>query len=173
MPTSPQIQPAPVEYLNAAQMLVPAPADISQATIEAWLRYHAVLALGAHAAARSCIENISRQRTVFSSPTLTVKIEAGVGEPVPVPDSVGLYLLLADSSTAAACVLATRINDDALARTLFELSTGQGHQDGMEVDWLAKLVDGFGVNPADVYPWFDGDDFTSARYGTSEVPTDA
>jgi hypothetical protein len=132
-----------------AEQVAPEPASRDEATVESWVRHYAALALAAHAA--------------FRDATATI-------DPNPVPGSrpdLDYLMLTAVSATAAAVALTTL--PDYAAGVLWDLTPEAGALNGEYIDWLAETLDGLGVNPADVYGWYDAADFTSAstRVGAS------
>lgn len=125
-----------------AERLAPEPASRETATVEAWTRHYAALALAAHSA--------------FDAATHTVPSNP---EPGSRPD-IGYLITIAVASTAAACAL----NHSAtVAHDLWDLTPEAGALNGEYVDWLAETLDLLGVNPADLYPAFNGADFRSPR----------
>lgn len=126
-----------------AERLAPEPASRDTATVEAWTRHYAALALAAHSAFDAAL------RTVPRDP-----------EPGSRPD-IGYLIAIAVASTATAVALTATPNE--VAHTLWDFTPEAGALNGEYVAWLAETLDGLGVNPADLYPAFNGDDFRSPR----------
>jgi hypothetical protein len=127
----------------AAERLAPEPASRDTATVEAWTRHYAALALAAHSAFDAAL------RTVPRDP-----------EPGSRPD-IGYLIAIAVASTATAVALTA--TPDEVAHALWDFTPEAGALNGEYVDWLAETLDGLGVNPADLYPAFNGADFRSPR----------
>jgi hypothetical protein len=122
-----------VDLINNADSLAPCPTARDEATTKAWTRYHAALALAAHAAAH---------RLLGKDPVM-----------------FGALTLVAVSATAAAIALTT--TPDEVARELWELTPECGALNGEWSAWLVETLDRLGVNPADVDPDYSAADFSS------------
>lgn len=122
-----------VDLINNADSLAPCPATRDEATRDAWTRYHAALALAAHAAAH---------RLLGKDPVM-----------------FGTLTLVAVSATAAAIALTT--TPDEVAGELWELTPECGALNGEWSAWLVETLDRLGVNPADVDPAYNPSDFRS------------
>lgn len=130
---------ARVAFKISAQ-LAPRP-DSDDAAVSDWLRHYAALALAAHGIFREAEAVLRRPVVKASRPDL------------------GYLVTIATSATAAAVALAA--HPEARAKTLWAVTPGAGNLNGEDVDWLAENLDGLGVNPADLYRWFDAADFKS------------
>ncbi|GAA4439560.1 hypothetical protein [Phytohabitans houttuyneae] len=123
-----------------AERVAPRP-DSRDVPASDWARHHAALALAAHGVAREAVAGLPPNPGKGSRPDL------------------GYLTALAVSSTAAAAAL---LGDPAeISKLLWELTPEAGNLNGEDVDWLADNLDGLGVNPADLYRWFDAADFNS------------
>lgn len=107
-----------------------------------WARHYAALALGAHGVAREAVGGLPPNPGKGSRP------------------DIGSLTTIAVSATAAAAALLG--DPEEVAKLLWELTPEAGNLNGEDVDWLADNLDGLGVNPADLYRWFDAADFNSA-----------
>jgi hypothetical protein len=138
----------PADYLNAANRLAPEPETRAAATPEAWVRHYAALALAAHAAFRSTLPGLGPGAVPVTGPDL------------------GYLMGIATSALAAVCALT--LGPAMAARRIWDLTPELGSLNGQEVDWLAELLADLGINPADLYPWFDADDFPVAGSAPAE-----
>lgn len=127
----------------AAERLAPEPASRETATVEVWTRHYAALAMAAHAAFDAAVH------TVPSNP-----------EPGSRPD-IGYLITIAVASTATAVALTAP--SDEVAQALWDFTPEAGALNGEYVEWLAETLDQLGINPADLYPAFNGADFRSPR----------
>jgi hypothetical protein len=130
------------DYLDIAERLAPVPASQAEATTRAWVRHYAAVALAAHAAFRDALPTISACPDLGSRPEL------------------GYLAQIANSSTAAAHALLV-VTDDEEQTDLWDLTPEAGALNGEYLDWLAEVLDVVGINPADLYPWFNAADFRS------------
>lgn len=106
----------------------------------AWDRHYAALALAAHAAFREELATIPEDPEPGSRPELS-------------------YLMaIATSATAAVIALGrpARVYDE-----LWDLTPECGALNGEYIDFLADVLDRHGINPADIYRWFNAADFES------------
>lgn len=126
------------DWLNMAETIAPAPTERAGHR-EDWARHFAALGLAAHAAFRDQMPTIPRNPVMGSRPEL------------------GPLILLAVSATAAACALLTPA--EQVADKLWNLTPELGALNGEYEYWLAKTLASLGVNPADLYPWFNSADF--------------
>lgn len=127
----------------AAERLAPEPTSRETATAETWTQHYAALALAAHAA--------------FDAATRTIPSDP---EPGSRPD-LGYLITIAVASTATAVALTA--TPDEVAHALWDFTPEAGALNGEYVQWLADTLDELGVNPADLYPAFNGADFRSPR----------
>jgi hypothetical protein len=132
----------PTDFLNRAEELAPAP-KLGADPAE-WVRHFAAQALAAYAAFR-----IS-ERTEPAGPHLG-------------------YLALLGTAAMAASVSLEAPSETA-ARVIWELTPEAGALNGEWIDHLADTLEAHGINPADLYPWFEAKDFTApARLPKVEV----
>lgn len=122
---------------EAADRLAPLP-DRREAPTSAWVRHYAALALAAHAVFRANLDTL-RAAAPGSRPDL------------------GYLMLVATSATAAAAALHLPRN---VPGHLWDLTPECGALNGEDIDWLAETLAGLGVNPADIYRWYEAADFT-------------
>lgn len=135
------------KVFDTAEQLAPLP-DSRDATAMVWARHYAVLGLAAHAACRHAYAaTIPRQPVPGSRP------------------DVGYLGMVAASATAAAVALVK--DHRAAPSTLWDLTPELGAFNDECVNWLAAFLDQQGVNPADLYPWFDAGDFDSPSRTTA------
>lgn len=81
---------------------------------------------------------------------------------------LGYLVMLGVAATAA--VIALKESPSDVPRLLWELSPEAGALNGEWIDYLADALEAHGINPADLYPWFDAKDFTApARLPKLEV----
>lgn len=130
-------------WINAAYLVAPAP-ETKDAPREDWARYYIAQALGAHAAIRDQLPTIPSNPERGSRP------------------EIGLLSLLATASTTAAIALLWDLSPDGVSRQIWELTPELGALNGEYVDWLAEQSAALGINPAQLYPWFDAADFEVA-----------
>ncbi len=123
----------------AAERLAPLPDSRENATIFAWTRHYAGLALAAHAAFYDASET-------------------------PGPE-LGWLMTLAVSATAAARAVSSPLA--GVGQELWDLTPELGALNGEYEEWLVETLDNLGVNPADIDPRYNADDFRSPR--TPEV----
>ncbi len=132
----------PTDFLNRAEDLAPTPTE--GADPRDWVRHFAAQAMAAHAAFR-----IS-ERTEPAGPHLG-------------------YLALLGTAALAASV-ALEAPSETAARVIWELTPEAGALNGEWIDHLAATLDAHDINPADLYPWYAAEDFTSpARLPKVEV----
>jgi hypothetical protein len=133
----------PIDFLNRASELAPVPdGDITET--QPWIRHYAAQALAAFAAFRVS------ERTEPGGPHLA-------------------YLALLGTAGVAA-ITALSVTQDQAPRALWELNAEGGEMNGESIGHLADVLEHHGINPADLYPWFEAKDFTSpARLPKVEV----
>lgn len=110
-----------------------------------WNAHYAALALAAHAEFRAALDTLGSSPAPGSRPDL------------------GYLMMIATSATAAVVALGPQ---DHLGQRLWDLTPECGALNGEYIDYLADLLNKYGVNPADIYRWFDAADFES----TSRLP---
>jgi hypothetical protein len=125
-----------------AERLAPEPVSREAATTATWTRHYAALALAAHAAFNTAMRTVPRNPEPGSRPDL------------------GYLITVAVSSTAAAVALTA--TPDEVAHALWDFTPEAGALNGEYEEWLAGTLDNLGVNPADIDPRYNGDDFRSA-----------
>jgi hypothetical protein len=117
-----------------------------------WTCYYAALALAAHAEFREALTTLHDR-----------------GEPGSRPE-LGWFMDIATSATAAVVALGQPAR---VGEALWDLTPECGALNGEYLDYLAELLDKYGVNPADIYRWFEAADFqsTSRLSGIQESET--
>ncbi len=133
----------PVDFLNRAAEIAPAPeGDVNDT--QPWIRHYAAQAMAAFAAFRVV------ERTD--------------------PGPALAYLSLLGTAGVAA-MTALSVTNEAAPRALWELNADGGEMNGESIEHLADVLEHHGINPADLYPWFEPGDFTApARFPKVEVP---
>ncbi|GIM88759.1 hypothetical protein [Paractinoplanes toevensis] len=127
----------PHDLLNRATELAPVPDGDNTSSVP-WIRHYAAVALAAFGAFRLAEHT----------------------DPGP---NLGYLALLGTAATAAMTALS--VIDEAAPRALWELNAEGGEMNGESVEHLADVLERHGINPADLYPWFEAEDFTAtARY---------
>ncbi len=122
----------PTDLLNRAVEIAPVPGRDDDR--KAWIRHYAAAAMSALAAFR-----------------LTERTSPG--------PQLGYLALSADAAIAA--VIALDAPAAEVTRLLWEMSP-EGEGDGEVVlEFLAHTLEAHGINPADLYPWYRAEDFTS------------
>ena len=125
---------------DLVEHVAPSP-DVREAATSDWARHYAALALAAHGVARAAVAGLPPNPGKGSRP------------------DIGYLTAIAVSATAAAAAL---LGDPAeVSKLLWELTPEAGNLNGEDVDWLADNLDGLGVNPADLYRWFNAADFAT------------
>lgn len=125
---------------ETAERLAPRPGSRDADSLD-WARHYAALALAAQGVFRDTLPTVPRNPVEGSRPDL------------------GYLVTIATSATAAAAALWT--HPDEVAAELWDLTPEAGNLNGEDIDWLAQLLDEVGVNPADLYRWFDAADFNT------------
>lgn len=128
---------------TAAERLAPEPVSRDAAAAETWTRHYAALALAAHTAFHAATRTIGRNPEPGSRPDL------------------GYLITIAVASTAAAVALTA--TPDEVAYALWDFTPEAGALNGEYEQWLVETLDNLGVNPADIDPRYNGDDFRSPR----------
>ena len=143
-------QPMPVAEhpINAAERIAPAPATRENATRAAWVRHYAAQALACWATFRAETRNLTPNP-----------------EPGSRPD-IGYLALAAVSSTTAVAALTTA---NGVPELIWDLTPEAGALNGEYEDWLTDVLVRHGINPADIDPDYNADDFTAAL---AAEPTD-
>ncbi len=126
-----------------AEQVAPEPVNRDAATVDGWARHYAALALAAHAAFRDACDSLPRNP-----------------EPGSRPD-IGYLALIGNTATAAAVAILSPGEGQDVAETLWDFTPELGSLNGESVDWLATTLDARGVNPADLYRWYEAADFRS------------
>jgi hypothetical protein len=121
---------------TAAHRLAPLPAEREDATILAWTRHYAGLALAAHAAFYDASET-------------------------PGPE-LGWLSTIAGTATAAARAVSDR--GMAVGGALWDLTPELGALNHEYEEWLVEVLDNLGVNPADIDPRYHAADFRSPSW---------
>jgi hypothetical protein len=117
-----------------ADTLAPVPVTREQATSDAWIRHYAALAMAAWTAFH---------RAVSSTDTATPPLDLLAG--------------LAVAATAAAHGLA----NPGQPEDLWTITPEAGALNSEPEEWLAEVLDGHGINPADIDPRYSVGDFRS------------
>jgi hypothetical protein len=120
----------------AAERLAPRPECREDATREQWVRHEAATGLAAYAVIHDAIRDSD----------------------VPI-SNIGLLSALGSASVAAVVAMTRRW--DQIAGDLWDLTPELGALNGEYVDFLARTLDAYGINPADIEPAFDAADFRS------------
>jgi hypothetical protein len=120
----------PVDFLNRAAEIAPVP-EADDDAFE-WVRHYACQAMAANAAFRSLMGGDRAAELAYLS-------------------------MLGTAATAATVALS--MPDETAARMIWELTPEAGALNGEWVDHLADVLVAQDINPADLYPWFNPDDF--------------
>ncbi|GAA0550083.1 hypothetical protein GCM10010172_35200 [Paractinoplanes ferrugineus] len=123
----------PSDLLNRAADLAPVPDGDTDNTAP-WVRHYAATAMAAWAAFRLA------ERT----------------DPGP---QLGFLALLGTAATAV--ITALSVTSEDAPRALWELNADGGEMNGESIEHLADVLEHHGINPADLYPWFEAGDFTA------------
>lgn len=124
-----------------AERLAPVPATREQATYAAWIRHHAAVGLAAFT---------EFQRAMFA------RLDNPTAEPAP---HLGYLTALGVAAMHAAVALAGDRSDTP--ERLWDLTPEAGALNGEWEDWLVKVLDQIGINPADINPDYNAADFRS------------
>lgn len=122
----------PYDLLNRALELAPVPGE--DGTARDWVRHYAAEAMAASAAFR-------------------LLMDTGRGE------ELGYLSLLGNAAMSAAVAL--DLPPEIAANVIWELTPEAGALNGEWVDHLADMLASLGINPADLYPWFEAADSTT------------
>ncbi|MFF0378788.1 hypothetical protein [Actinoplanes missouriensis] len=120
----------PIDRLNRATELAPTPGT-RDADRADWIRHYAAQAFAAHAAFRD---------------------QAGQGGA-----DLGYLALIGDASLSAAVALSYAGGDQTTV--LWDLSYDGGALNGEPTEWLVKVLDRLGINPADIDDRYRAGDF--------------
>ncbi len=142
--------------IEAADLLAPQPASRGEATVDAWVRHYAAFALAAHAQFR---HGMNRHLAATA---------AGTAEHGTRPD-LGWMCIAAVHATSAAVALLVSSPDLAATR-IYDLTPEAGALNGEWLDWLGETLDAYGINPADIDPYFRAVDFHSPSRQTTVSP---
>lgn len=112
---------------TAAERLAPEPQRRGDATRDQWIRVHAANALAAHTAFRAALKTLPPNPERGSRPDL------------------GYLILIATSATAAVCAMTSR--PDRFSDDLWALTPEAGALNGEYIDFLATMLDAYGINP--------------------------
>lgn len=134
----------PHAAFEAAERLAPVPATRSDATINAWVRHYAALSLAAFTTFHDALP-ATRGAEPGSRPDLGYLVELGVA--------------------AMSAAFAFDTNGLPQPGMLWDLTPEAGALNGEWEEWLAGTLDRLGINPADIDPRYEGDDFRSPRAG--------
>jgi len=122
----------PYELLNRAEQLAPVPEEVDAADPTEWVRHFAAQSMAANAAFRFLIGTSRAEELAYLS-------------------------MLGVAATAASVALSAP--GQTAARLIWELTPEAGALNGEWVDHLADVLAANDINPADLYPWFEADDF--------------
>ena len=122
----------PYDLLNRAEQLAPVPDEPAAADPTEWLRHFAAQGMAANAAFRLLMGTERAEELAYLS-------------------------MLGVAATAASVALSAPA--ETAARVIWELTPEAGALNGEWIDHLADVLAAQDINPADLYPWFEADDF--------------